>query len=315
MFYRGKTAAYSSEFEKSNVCIGSSTRVELLLIQRIRRNRNTLKNSSFFLLTVFTLSTWRLLKLETHNAFMNMALDESILRARIRNLAPNTIRFYRWNPSTVSIGRFQNAEKEAQVEDCRKHGVDVVRRITGGGAVYHDSEDEITYSVIAGKDGLGTEDIALVYAKIYSGLTEALKILGIAADFNQGNAKACPNLTVNARKISGSCQAHKSGVVLQHGTLLLRVNLERMFTFLRVPWAKTCLQVVEVAKDKITSIEDEAGKNFSLAEVTVALVKGFENALEIKLENGQLTSDELELAENLYIEKYSTNSWNFSGHS
>jgi lipoate-protein ligase A len=88
-----------------------------------------------------------------------------------------------------------------------------------------------------------------------------------------------------------------------------------MFTFLRVPWAKTCLQVVEVAKDKITSIENEAGKNFSLAEVTVALVKGFEKALEIKLENDQLTSDELELAENLYIEKYSTNSWNFSGHS
>jgi lipoate-protein ligase A len=88
-----------------------------------------------------------------------------------------------------------------------------------------------------------------------------------------------------------------------------------MFTFLRVPWARTCLQVVEVAKDKITSIENEAGKNFSVAEITVALAKGFESALEIKLENGQLTQDELELAENLCREKYCTNSWNFSGHS
>jgi len=261
------------------------------------------------------LTAWRLLKLETHNAFMNMAIDESVLKARIGKLVPNTIRFYRWNPSAVSVGRFQDAEKEAQVEACRKHGVDVVRRITGGGAVYHDSEDEITYSVIAGRDGLGTEDIALVYAKIYSGLTEALKILGIAADFNQGNAKACPNLTANGKKISGSSQAHKKGVVLQHGTLLLRVNLERMFTFLRVPWAKTCLQVVNVAMDKITSIETEAGRNVSIAEVTDALVKGFERALEIKLENGRLTSGEFELAENLCREKYATDSWNFSGHS
>ena len=155
------------------------------------------------------MNNWRLLKLETHDAYTNMAIDEAILTARTRNLAPNTIRFYRWNPSAVSIGKFQNIENEVQLDKCKKYGVDVVRRITGGGAVYHDTEGEITYSVVANKKDLKAENINAVYAKFYDGIAEALKILGINADFNEGNAKTCPNLTVNSKKISGSAQSHK----------------------------------------------------------------------------------------------------------
>jgi lipoate-protein ligase A len=246
---------------------------------------------------------------------MNMAIDESILEMRTRNAVPDTIRFYRWNPSAVSIGRFQDLEKQARIEDCRRQGVGIVRRITGGGAVYHDSEDEITYSVVARKDKLEAGDIGQVYAKVYTGLSEALRTLGIHADFDEGNEKNCPNLTVNGKKISGSSQAHRKGVVLQHGTLLLRVNLERMFTFLRVPWAKTCLQVVNVAKDRHTSIEAETGRSVSMNEVTDALEKGFEKALAIKFKNAQLTPMEFQLAHSLYNQKYTVESWNFRGHS
>ncbi|MGB9779129.1 MAG: lipoate--protein ligase family protein, partial [Candidatus Bathyarchaeales archaeon] len=89
------------------------------------------------------MNDWRLLKLETHNAYTNMAIDEAILTARIHNLIPNTIRFYRWKPSAVSIGKFQNIQNEVNIENCKKYGVDVVRRITGGGTVYHDAEGEI----------------------------------------------------------------------------------------------------------------------------------------------------------------------------
>jgi len=246
---------------------------------------------------------------------MNMAIDESILEMRTRNVVPDTIRFYRWNPSAVSIGRFQDLEKQARIEDCRRHGVDIVRRITGGGSVYHDSEDEITYSVVARKDKLDAGDIGQVYAKVYSGLSEALRTLGMRADFDEGNEKTCPNLTVNGKKISGSSQAHRKGVVLQHGTLLLRVDLEKMFTFLRVPWAKTCLQVVNVAKDRLTSIEAETARSVSTNEVADALEKGFEKAFAIKFENAHLTPMELQLADSLYKQKYTVESWNFSGHS
>jgi lipoate-protein ligase A len=258
---------------------------------------------------------WRLLKPETHDAFMNMAVDESILKNRIENSVPNTVRLYSWKPSAVSIGRFQDAKKEVHVEDCAKNSVDIVRRITGGGAVYHDSDGEITYSMVVKKADLGTDDIGEVYARIYSGLTEALKTLGIEADFNPGDVKACPNLTVNKRKISGSAQAHRKGVVLQHGTLLSTLDLVRMFTFLRVPWAKTCMQVARIAENKITSINAETGRNVSTNEIVEALVEGFEKTFKVTLEAGRLTSKELEVAEFLRKEKYGNDKWNFSGHN
>lgn len=261
------------------------------------------------------MNSWQLLRLETYNAFMNMAIDETILRARIENLVPNTLRFYCWKPSAVSIGRFQNIENDVHLSNCKKYCVDVVRRITGGGTVYHDAEGEITYSVVASKKDLEAEDITAVYAKIYTGLTEAVKILGINVDFNEGNRKTCPNLTVNGKKISGSAQSHKRGVVLQHGTLLVDVDLEKMFTFLRVPWAKTCMEVVNVARGKITSISKELERDVSIEDVNQALTEGFQKALDIKLVEGELTLYEHELAEKLCKEKYATAEWNFYGRT
>jgi lipoate-protein ligase A len=261
------------------------------------------------------MGAWRLLKLETHNAFMNMALDEAVLRARISERVPNTLRFYRWNPSAVSVGKFQKPENEVYLENCRRLSVDVVRRITGGGTVYHDAEDEVTYSVIARTEDLGVSDVAAVYARIYAGIADALRLLGITADFNEGDAKNCPNLTVKGKKISGSAQAHKSGIVLQHGTLLLNVDLERMFTLLRVPWAKTCMEVVGVAKKKITSVKEELGHAVSAETANNALSVGFKNAFGIQLTEGELTPFERELAEELCREKYATDDWNFYGKS
>jgi lipoate-protein ligase A len=274
-----------------------------------------LKSRKELFFAVDPMGTWRLLKLETKNAYMNMAIDEAIFRARIENLVPNTLRFYRWKPSAVSIGKFQKMEDEVHLESCRKHGVDVVRRITGGGTVYHDAEGEITYSVVANKKDLNVRDITDVYAKIYAGIVEALKILGINADFNEGDARNCPNLTVKGKKISGSAQSHKKGVVLQHGTILLDVDLEKMFTFLRVPWAKTCIDAVNVAKHKITSIKKETGKIFSLEEVNRALIEGYRRAFKAELLDGELTSYERELAEKLCREKYVTDAWSFRSES
>ncbi|MCS7124286.1 MAG: lipoate--protein ligase family protein [Candidatus Bathyarchaeota archaeon] len=256
---------------------------------------------------------WRLLKFETRNAYMNMAIDEAVLTARIKGLAPNTVRFYRWNPSAVSIGKFQNAGNEVYLENCLRYGVDVVRRISGGGAVYHDSEGEITYSVVADKASLNVKDITEAYAKVYAGVVEALKTLGLKADFNEGNPKACPNLTINGKKISGSAQCHKAGIVLQHGTMLVDVDLERMFTFLKVPWAKTCMEVICIAKEKITSLRAELGKKIPLETVHQALIEGFQKTLKTLLKPEDLTQYEKELVEKLYREKYSTANWNIHG--
>ena len=132
--------------------------------------------------------TWRLIKLETNNAFMNMAIDESILQSRMENLVPNTIRLYQWQPSAVSIGKNQNPNDTVYVTNCRKLGVDIVRRNSGGGTVYHDQTGELTYSVTAQLRDLDATDITAVYRRIYAAITDALRLLGISADYKPGSS-------------------------------------------------------------------------------------------------------------------------------
>jgi len=261
------------------------------------------------------MDVWRLLKLEVGDAFTNMAIDEAILTARIAGGVPNTLRFYRWNPSAVSIGRFQDLFSEVHVENCRKSGVDIVRRITGGGAVYHDCDGEITYSVVVdGKDlGYADMDIISAYKTVCSGLIEAVRILGTTAEFNPLDPKQCPSITIREKKISGSAQSYKRGILLQHGTFLVDINHEKMFTFLKVPWAKTLMDVLEVSKKKLTSAKEELESRMSIGEVYQALVRGFEKALKIQLVEEELTSYERKLAEKLRRNKFATDDWNFNG--
>jgi lipoate-protein ligase A len=262
------------------------------------------------------MNVWRLLKPEVGDAFTNMAMDEAILMARIAGKVPNTLRFYRWKPSAVSLGRFQDLLSEVHVENCRKHGIDFVRRITGGGAVYHDCHGEITYSVVADVKDLGCAemDILPAYKTVCKGLIEAVRILGITAEFNPLGPKHCPNITIKGKKISGSAQSYRKGILLQHGTFLVQINNERMFTFLKVPWARTMTDVIEVAKEKLTSAKKELRSPVSFEKAYQALVRGFEKALEIQLVEEEPTSHERELAQELRKTKFETEDWNLNGH-
>ena len=258
------------------------------------------------------MDTWRLLSLQTNNAFMNMAIDEAILTARIADKVPNTLRFYRWQPSVVSIGRNQNPDAEIYLEACKRLGVDLVRRISGGGTVYHDFDGEVTYGVIAKTTDIGTADVTTVYAKIYEAIKDALRLLGITADFSSGDAKNCPNMTVGGKKISGSSQTITRGVVLQHGTILRGVDLPTMFQMLKLKNA-SCTQAADIGKRKITSIQNELGHPVMPETVANALAQGFRAMLKVHLELGELSPYEVELANLLCKEKYATKEWNFEG--
>lgn len=259
------------------------------------------------------MNAWRLLKLEVRDAFTNMAIDEAVMKTRIEGTVSNTLRFYQWKPSAITIGRFQNPLQEVHIENCEKHGVDVVRRITGGGAIYHDCDGEVTYSVIVNEKDLGSVDVVVAYNLICNGLIEAAKTLGVKADFNLGDPKHCPNIAIGGRKISGSAQSHKKGVLLQHGSFLLDVNLEKMFTFLKVPWAKSLEDVLNIAQERLTSIKHELGSTVSTDDAYQALVTGFQKALHIQLIEGELTSYERSLAEKLRREKFTVDEWNLTG--
>ncbi|MDR2708202.1 MAG: lipoate--protein ligase family protein [Nitrososphaerota archaeon] len=258
------------------------------------------------------MDTWRLLPFEVHNAAWNMAIDEAVLQACIDEKVPNTLRFYRWTPSAVSIGRNEPLEDRVYLQTAKQFGVDIIRRCSGGGTVYHDSEGEITYSVVAKTCSLGgNNDVANVYFKIYEALTDALRLLGVSADFNDGAAKCCPNLTVGGKKISGSSQALSRGCVLQHGTLLRSVDLTKMFQLLKLK-DLSCTQAADIGQEKITSIADELGHQISFDTVSNALKQGFKTILKIQLQEAPLTPFEEELAGKLYKEKYSTQEWTFN---
>ena len=198
---------------------------------------------------------WRFLDTGAKDAYHNMALDEAIATARSRNLVPNTIRFYRWKPSAVSIGYFQSMEEEVDTSACKAMGVDYVRRITGGGAVYHDYNGELTYSIIVSeRHKIIPRNILESYGVLCSGLVLGLKILGIPAEFKPIN-----DIVVEDRKISGNAQTRRMGVIQQHGTILRRVDpkLAKTRNIDMVNAARAILAFYGVGKKDIAGVTHE----------------------------------------------------------
>ncbi len=237
-----------------------------------------------------------------------MAIDESIMLSMKEGEAPPTFRVYRWNPSAVSIGTFQSMDEEVDVEFCKQNEIDYIRRITGGGAVYHDYEGEVTYSVILPKgDPLVPDDILKSYRVLCSGIIEALAIFGIESEFKPVN-----DVIAGGKKISGNAQTRRHSCILQHGTVLLDLDVEKMFTILKVPAEKISDKMIQDVKDRVTSIKTILGEETNYQKLSKALIEGFSRSLNIELQSGGLTDKEKKNAEKLVKEKYSTNEWNFS---
>ena len=202
---------------------------------------------------------YRIISLEMHNAFMNMAIDEAISESVAKGNNP-TIRFYKWLPSAVSIGYFQSLADEVDVWKCRSLGVGIVRRRTGGGAVYHSNSGEITYSVI-GPVSLFPKNIIKSYEEICGWVIKGLNNLGINAEFVPIN-----DILVKGKKISGNAQTRRKNILLQHGTILYDVNVERMFSVLKVPDEKIKDKLIKVVKEEIARAQELSKTRYSTKE-------------------------------------------------
>ncbi|MFX1415553.1 MAG: biotin/lipoate A/B protein ligase family protein [Promethearchaeota archaeon] len=250
----------------------------------------------------------RFLDLSVQNAYNNMAIDEAIMRSLREERVPPTLRLYRWNPSAVSIGTFQGMKEEVDLEYCSKNDIDYIRRITGGGAVYHDFNGEITYSIILPRrHRLAPDDIPESYGILCSGVVKGLEHLGIDAQFKPIN-----DIIAGCKKISGNAQTRRHSCVLQHGTILLDLDVEVMFSILKVPQEKISDKMIADVKERVTSIRDLLGCQVSMDELREALVAGFSEALNLELVSGDLTVEEMNLAASLVHEKYATDEWNLS---
>jgi len=238
---------------------------------------------------------FRLLDTDYHSGPWNMAVDEAVLKHVSEGKSLPTIRLYRWKPPAVTIGYFQSIELEVDIGYCKKRSYDIIRRLTGGGAVFHDKE--LTYSIIVKEDSkLVSENILRSYEQLCAGIVYALKRLGIRAEFVPIN-DIVAEVDDSKKKISGNAQTRRQGCILQHGTILLDVDVEEMFSILKVPDEKIKDKLIKNVKERVTSLSQVLGKELDEEKLKDALVKGFELELSIKTEPGILSDSEKKLAE------------------
>lgn len=247
------------------------------------------------------MTRFRMVPFEYFNAFTNMALDEAIMENVRKEISLPTIRFYGWKPSAVSIGIFQGIKNEVHLEETKKANVDVVRRLTGGGAVYHDTYGEVTYSLIAPLE-LFPAKIIESYRVICNDIIDALAQLGITAEFSPIN-----DILVNGQKISGNAQTRRNGILLQHGTILYRVDVEKMFTYLNVSDQKVSDKLIKSVQKRVTSVVDQTSS--SMDDLNRALISGFKQNRDVEF--GDYSEVEKNRAEELVKERFGNDLWTF----
>lgn len=247
----------------------------------------------------------------------NMAIDEAIMLTR-EMVNYNTLRLYMWSPSGVTIGRGQSAEKAVNINKIKEYGFKLVRRPTGGGALLHPENHEITYSLVLSLNHpigkMSVDESASVIAK---GVLYALQILGENANIkglgDRQKHDLCylrsgsSDVIINGKKISGSAQVRDDKTLLQHGTLLLDFEPKIWLEVIRAPGVTE-----EFLRSRISGLHEYL--DIKINQILDAMVKGFVIALDEKdVFYGSLTPIEIELATQLYERKYSNEKWNLLG--
>ena len=235
---------------------------------------------------------WRLVNDHTTKPKMNLAKEEALLRSRQQNECSDTLRLW-VNEKSVILGCFGSAKKEVSLELCERNGVDLVRRISGGGAVYQDLGN-LNFSVIAKSSLIKLpDDVLEVYKFVSNPLTNALMNLGIEAEFHPPNS-----VFSNGRKVSGLALHRFYDTWLIHGTLMVDVDLCTLYRVLLRP------------KAPVVNISDLAAQELTVDDVRLALVDSFREFFSTEFIESELCEKELAEAENLLQLKYSRRDWN-----
>jgi lipoate-protein ligase A len=254
-----------------------------------------------------------------------MAVDEALLRLYASEGGPSTVRFYAWSPPALSLGHGQSIDSTINLAQCQALGIDVVRRPSGGLAVLHDHE--VTYSVVlSAADPRASAGVLASYLTISQALIRGLSYLGITAELlplRRGNLlpseRASPicfakpssyEVAVGGRKIIGSAQRRGQGVIMQHGSVPLSWNLDKMLAvFGSASQHYPPIPGEQSYYKSMTSLQEAGGRAYDYAEVVAALTQGLAETCEVELIPGQLTDAERQLSAQLCAMKYRTESW------
>lgn len=260
--------------------------------------------------------TWRLLITPPQPGATNMAIDQAIADLYPQQKQP-TLRVYRWNPPCLSIGYGQRIARDVDLQACRARGIDVVRRPTGGRAILHDQE--LTYALVAPVDDphIAGANVVQSYHAISEALCCGLRLLGITPELaprpsaTSAKSAACFDLpsdyeiTIGGRKLVGSAQARRHGVLLQHGSLLLHADPETLGAVLRLP---DDLRSNHLAA-RLIALDEALGEQPSFETVADAIARGLKASWSINLNPGDLTPAERERVARLVEEKFGNWAW------
>ncbi len=246
------------------------------------------------------MSKWRIINEGKHSEAMHHAIDQVLTKNMENGDMKPTLRFwYRKNPS-VPFGRFQAYEDEVEHDYAEEKGVEVVRRITGGGAMFCEPGNVITYSIYIPREQV-SEDVEESYRQLDNFAVEALKDLGVDASYEPLNDIEHPD-----GKLGGAAQLRKQDAVLHHTTMSYDLDTEEMLKVLRIGKEKVSDKAVKSAEKRVSTIKEHADS--TREEVIEALIQKFTESKEFREEG--LTQEEIEEAEKLAGEKFSSEEWN-----
>lgn len=264
--------------------------------------------------------TWLYIDSSSGTPAFNMAMDEALLNWHSRGDIPPVLRFYSWAPAGISVGFFQKVKDTIDIKNAEKYGIPLVRRQTGGKAVLHDQE--LTYSIlIAEAHADMPKSVKEAYLILSKGLIEGYRVLGIEAELAHPVSKSSGSavcfeepswyeLTVEGKKAAGSAQTRKKGVILQHGSVPLTMDEQKLFELFIYPNEHMKEKARTAFRNRAVAINDLLPKPVNLEEVKTAFQAGFEKGLGIRLQAfeppNELMSEVYELEK-----KYASDEWNY----
>ncbi|MEX1078237.1 MAG: biotin/lipoate A/B protein ligase family protein [Homoserinimonas sp.] len=244
---------------------------------------------------------WQLVHGVAYPPALQLALDQVLAEEVGAGRRKPTLRIWEWNEPAVVIGSFQSVKNEVDRDNAEKYGFQVVRRISGGGAMLIEPGSVITYSIYAPTELVQGMTFADSYAYLDEWVITALKSLGIDAFYQPLN-----DITSASGKIGGAAQKRLgSGAVLHHVTMSYDIDGDKMVEVLRIGREKMSDKGTKSANKRVDPLRSQTG--MSRAEITERMIETFRS--HYGLTAGDITEDEMRQAELLVVEKFGTEAW------
>lgn len=251
--------------------------------------------------TAWTDYDWQLVHGDSYPPVMQMALDQVLSEEVGAGRRKPTLRIWEWNDPAVVIGSFQSLKNEVDREKAEEHGFQVVRRVSGGGAMFMEAGSVITYSIYAPTDLVQGMTFADSYAYLDEWVIIALKSLGVDAFYQPLN-----DITSAKGKIGGAAQKRLgSGAILHHVTMAYNMDGDKMVEVLRIGREKMSDKGTKSANKRVDPLRSQTGLERS--EIIEQMIGTFTGLYG--LTPSDITADELEQAEQLVTEKFGTEAW------